>query len=159
MVRSWCDFVLHGTELMRFGMLLVWFCKVILCTLYNVHCTVVINLVDFFTKCKEIHQIPYVRTQPWLMTCKTEATLFKSTKVTLRSWCDLVKWPYGVKKIRIRWLWPVKVTLEVIKRRLKIFGWSCDEGCSARDWERSGLLEENPQSGCSDICASLKGPL
>jgi hypothetical protein len=31
--------------------------------------------------------------------------------------------------------------------------------CSARDWERSGLLEENPQSGCSDICASLKGPL
>jgi hypothetical protein len=29
--------------------------------------------------------------------------------------------------------------------------------CSARDWERSGLLEENPQSGCSDICASLKG--
>jgi hypothetical protein len=32
-------------------------------------------------------------------------------------------------------------------------------GFSARDWERSGLLEENPQSGCSDICASLKGPL
>jgi hypothetical protein len=31
--------------------------------------------------------------------------------------------------------------------------------CSARDWERSGLLEENPQCGCSDICASLKGPL
>jgi hypothetical protein len=31
--------------------------------------------------------------------------------------------------------------------------------CSARDWERSGLLEENPQSGCSDIWASLKGPL
>jgi hypothetical protein len=31
--------------------------------------------------------------------------------------------------------------------------------CLARDWERSGLLEENPQSGCSDICASLKGPL
>ncbi len=32
-------------------------------------------------------------------------------------------------------------------------------GCSARDWERSGLLEENPQSGCTEICASLKGPL
>ena len=31
--------------------------------------------------------------------------------------------------------------------------------CLAHDWERSGLLEENPQSGCSDICASLKGPL
>jgi hypothetical protein len=34
-----------------------------------------------------------------------------------------------------------------------------EEGCSARDWERSGLLEENPQSGCTEICASLKGPL
>jgi hypothetical protein len=31
--------------------------------------------------------------------------------------------------------------------------------CSARDWQRSGLLEENPQSGCTEICASLKGPL
>jgi hypothetical protein len=31
--------------------------------------------------------------------------------------------------------------------------------CSARDWDGSGLLEENPQSGCSDIWASLKGPL
>jgi len=36
---------------------------------------------------------------------------------------------------------------------------SAQHRCSARDWERSGLLEENPQSGCSDICASLKGPL
>ncbi len=34
-----------------------------------------------------------------------------------------------------------------------------NSNCSACDWERSGLLEENPQSGCSDICASLKGPL
>jgi hypothetical protein len=34
-----------------------------------------------------------------------------------------------------------------------------DTYCSARDWERSGLLEENPQSGCTEICASLKGPL
>ena len=31
--------------------------------------------------------------------------------------------------------------------------------CSARDWEWSGLLEENPQSGCTEIRASLKGPL
>jgi hypothetical protein len=34
-----------------------------------------------------------------------------------------------------------------------------ERSCSAHDWERSGLLEENPQSGCSDICASLKGPV
>ncbi len=31
--------------------------------------------------------------------------------------------------------------------------------CSARDWEWSGLLEGNPQSGCTEICASIKGPL
>ncbi len=48
--------------------------------------------------------------------------------VTLRSWCDLGNWPYGVKKISIKWLWPVKVTLKVIKRRLLVFCWSCDEG-------------------------------
>ncbi len=36
-------------------------------------------------------------------------------KVTLRS-----------QKISIKWLWPVKVTLKVIKRRLKVFRWSCD---------------------------------
>ena len=46
--------------------------------------------------------------------------------VTLQSWCDCVKWPYGVKKISMKWLWPVKVTLKVIKRRLKVFCWSCD---------------------------------
>jgi len=50
-----------------------------------------------------------------------------STKSTLRSWCNLVKWPYGVKKISIKWLLPVKVTLEVIKRHPKVFCWSCDE--------------------------------
>ncbi len=30
-------------------------------------------------------------------------------------------------KIRIKWLWPVNVTLEIIKRRLLVFCWSCDE--------------------------------
>ncbi len=57
MVRSWCDRVLHGTELMRFS------------------------------------------------------------NGTLRS-----------KKISVQWFWPVKVTLKVIKRRPKVFCWSCDEG-------------------------------
>ncbi len=51
----------------------------------------------------------------------------KSTKVTLRSWCDLVNWPHRIKKVSIKWLWPVKVTLEIIKRRLLVFCWSCDE--------------------------------
>ncbi len=37
-----------------------------------------------------------------------------------------VKWPYGVKKISIKWLWPVKATLKVIKRRQQVFCWSCD---------------------------------
>jgi hypothetical protein len=64
--------------------------------------------------------------------------------VTLRSWSlstvlyctvlywtvlyDRINWLYGVKKICIKWLWPVKVTFKVIKRRLKVFCWSCD-GC------------------------------
>ncbi len=40
---------------------------------------------------------------------------------------DRVNWLYGVKKISKKWLWPVKVTLKVIKRRLLVFCWSCDE--------------------------------
>ncbi len=39
-------------------------------------------------------------------------------------------WPHNVtllsQKISIKWLWPVKRTLKVIKRRLKVFPWSCD---------------------------------
>ncbi len=50
----------------------------------------------------------------------------KSAKVTLQSWYDCVNWLYGVQKISIKWLWPVKVTLKVIKRHLKVFCWSCD---------------------------------
>jgi hypothetical protein len=41
---------------------------------------------------------------------------------------DFVNWLYGVKKISIQWLWPVKVTLKVIQRWLLVFCWSCDEG-------------------------------
>ena len=41
---------------------------------------------------------------------------------------DCVNWLYGVKKISIKWLWPVKVILKVIKRRLLVFCWSCDAG-------------------------------
>ncbi len=61
----------------------------------------------------------------------------KSTKVTLRSWCDLVNWPHGIKKISIKWLWPVKVTLEIIKRRILVFCWSCDE--SPLKWNKKKL--------------------
>jgi hypothetical protein len=31
--------------------------------------------------------------------------------------------------------------------------------CSARDWDRNRITWRNPWSGCSEICASLKGPL
>jgi hypothetical protein len=43
--------------------------------------------------------------------------LMRFGKVALRS-----------TKISIKWLWPVKVTSEVIKRRTIVFCWSCDEG-------------------------------
>ncbi len=46
---------------------------------------------------------------------------------------------------------------ERMQQRLNMF--KKHGNCSARDWERSGLLEENPQSGCTEIRASLKGPL
>jgi hypothetical protein len=79
---------------------------------------------------KKIHQISYIRTHPWPMTCKIGGNLVKrrkKTKSTLRSWCNLLKWPYGVQKISLKWLLPVKVTLEVTKRHPKVFSWSCDE--------------------------------
>ncbi len=43
--------------------------------------------------------------------------LMRFGKVTLRN-----------TKISIKWLWPVKATLKVIKRCLMVFCWSCDEG-------------------------------
>jgi hypothetical protein len=43
--------------------------------------------------------------------------LMRFGKVALRS-----------TKISRNWLWPVKVTLEVIKRHTIVFCWSCDEG-------------------------------
>ena len=46
-----------------------------------------------------------------------DTELMRFGKVALRS-----------TKISIRWLWPFKVTLEVIKRRTIVFCWSCDEG-------------------------------
>ncbi len=100
----------------------VWFRKVIprgSC----VHCTVEFHLADFFSFLsfineEKIHQISYIRTQP----------------STLRSWCNLVEWPYRVKKISIKWLLPVKVTLKVIKRHFKVFCWSCDE--DPLKWEK-----------------------
>ncbi len=45
----------------------------------------------------------------------------------VRSWCDLVTWPYGVQNQH-----KVSLTsqshIEVIKRRLMVFCWYCDEG-------------------------------
>jgi hypothetical protein len=49
--------------------------------------------------------------------------LMQFGKVTLRS-----------TKISLKWLWPVKVTLKAIKRRLLVFCWSCDE--SPLKWDK-----------------------
>jgi hypothetical protein len=129
MVRSWCDrghswygvdvtAVIHGTELMwpRAFMVRSW-CDSAksfhVVPVYTVQWQFIWRIFSFlsFINDEKIHQISYIRTQP----------------STLRSWCNLVKWPYGVKKISIKWLLPVKVTLEVIKRHPKVFCWSCDE--------------------------------
>jgi hypothetical protein len=61
--------------------------------------------------------------------------------------------------IKIRYFERYSTCFLKLLGKLTITFSSAVSSCSARDWERSGLLEENPQSGCSDICASLKGPL
>ncbi len=149
MIRSWCDrghswygvdvtASIHGTEF-------VWFRKVIprMVPVYTVQWKFIWRIFSFlsfindecgsyYSLCicdnKNKQGLPF--TQPWPMTCKTGGNLVKRrqiTKSTLRSWCNLVKWPYGVKKISIKWLLPVKVTLEVLQRHPKGFFWSCDE--------------------------------
>ncbi len=133
-LRSRQTAYIHSTELVwpRTFMELVS----VYCTLYTVpvQCTVAfIWLAHFYgflyIAIQEILKILYIRTQP----CMTydlqnrdhlvqRRQILKSTKVTLRSWYDRVKnWLYRVKKISIKWLWPVKVTLKVIKRRLEVF--------------------------------------
>jgi hypothetical protein len=37
--------------------------------------------------------------------------------------------------------------------------WADSFDCSARDWEWWGLLEENPQSGCTEIRASQRATI
>ncbi len=121
MVRSWCDrgHSWHGVDLTANIHVteLMWYRKVIprgSCVQYSVQWQFIWRIFSFlsFFNDEKIHQISYIRTQP---------------PSALRSWCNLGKWPYGVKKICIKWLLQVKVTLEVIKRHPKFFCWSCDE--------------------------------
>ncbi len=117
-VRSYCDrvhswygvdvtAVIHGTELMwPWAFMVRSWCDSAksfhVVPVYTVQWKFIWQIFSFlsFINDEKIHQISYIRTQPCPM--------------TLRSWCNLVKWPYGVKKICIKWLLPVKVTLEVI---------------------------------------------
>ncbi len=120
MVRSWCDrghswygldvtAVIHGTELMwpRAFMVRSWCDREqswygvgvipqsrstwFLCTLYSGN-SFGGFFIFVFHQWRIIHQISYIRTH----------------LSTLRSWCNLLKWPYRVKKISIKWLLPVK---------------------------------------------------
>ncbi len=78
--------------------------------------------------------------------------LMRFGKVALRS-----------TKISIKWLWPVpKVTLKVIKRRSKVYCWSCDEGYLKWDkkfsepqftnTDRISLLSTPPPDQMVDQC-------
>ncbi len=58
----------------------------------------------------------YIRTLCCLLYCTVLYCTVWPRKLTLRS------------QISIKWLWPVKVILKVIKRRLLVFCWSCDAG-------------------------------
>ncbi len=149
MVRSWCDRLkwLYGVDVTAkiHCTKLIWFRKVTLSD-FCVHFILYrrIHLADFmfllyiaqstvlgFFSSRPNWGPPPPQLQesvspplPWFS--GGGAHLPACEGVTLQSWCDRVKWPNGVKKICIKWLWPVKVTLRVIKRRLKVFFWSCD---------------------------------
>ncbi len=49
----------------------------------------------------------------------------------------------GSTKISKKWLWPVKVTLEVIKRHTIVFCWSCDDG--HLKWDKKFFLASSLQ--------------
>ncbi len=143
MVRSWCDRVQYFTELMwpRKVMVRSWCVHCVHCILYSR-----IDLADFvfllyvaqswqsarlFLQSSELglpRPLNRRRVCPPLLWLGGGGGAHSPAGegFTLRSWCDRVKWPYGVKKISIKWLWPVKVTLKAIKRRLQVFCWSCD---------------------------------
>ncbi len=143
MVRSWCYRVkwLYGVEWPRKVMVRSWCVHSVHCILYSR-----IHLADFMflsyiaqsRQCARLFlqspELGLPRPLNLRRVCPPlpwfggggGAHSPAGVGVTLRSWCDRVKWPYGVKKISIKWLWPVKVTLKVIKRRPKVFCWSCD---------------------------------
>jgi hypothetical protein len=78
---------------------------------------------------------------PWMhAVCRLRQATFIQTNC-VHSWYGVGVTPviYGTElmrfckvalrntKIRIKWLWPVNVTSEIIKWRLLVFCWSCDE--------------------------------
>ncbi len=105
---------IHGTELIQFGMRLVWFRKVTLSD-YCVHCILYsrIHLVDFMI----FLYIAQTRQSARFFLQSAELGLLRplnsrrvcspalaSEGILLQSWCDCIKWPYGIKKISIEWL-------------------------------------------------------
>ncbi len=136
MVRSWFDLVCGC---------MVWYRKVTLsgfcvhCILYNK-----IHLADFMfllyiAQSRQIARLflqsselgpPAPSTAgecvPPSLVLGGGHTCLRVRGVTLRSWCDRVKWPDGVKRISIKWRWPLKVTLKAITRCQEIFCWCCD---------------------------------
>ncbi len=138
MVRSWCDRVhsWYGVDLIPQSHS-KWF----LCTLYTVQCDSFGGFYGSFVHSTEYSarlflQSVRIGTPPDPQPQESVSPLLwfrgggghwpACEGVTLWSWCDRVKWSYGVKKISIKWLWPVKVTLKVIKRRPKVFYCSFD---------------------------------
>jgi hypothetical protein len=129
MVRSWWDRVkwlygvdvtayIHGTELIRFGIWLVWFRKVTLSG-FCVHCILDsrIHLADFMfllyiAQCRQSARL-FLKTSelgppapstagecapPLLWFGGGGAHSHACEGLTLRSWCDRVKWPIQSQK-------------------------------------------------------------
>jgi hypothetical protein len=125
----------HGTELMRFGTRLVWFhdsshsmwflCTLLIGGFYVCDCAVNVETLRFLMSYNSglpNHLPPHLpaqcQTLPLSSICAVGAAqrgLMQFYKFTLR-------------RKNIKWLWPAKVTLEVLKRSMMDFCWSCDEG-------------------------------
>jgi hypothetical protein len=101
--------------------------------LYTVHCTVY-SRINSVKSLYAVTPTPYYECTQFVDSVKSLSfsetigffgpiAYIHSTELVWLRWVTLRS-----TKISIKWLWPVKVTLKVIKRRLMIFCWSFDEG-------------------------------
>ncbi len=133
----------HGMTLRNHTNSLPWMLTVTSTSYMNDHGH--INSVPEWTRSHLLHTVNergHTNSVPWMhAVCRLHKATFIQTNC-VHSWygVGVTAFIHGTElmrfgkvalrstKISIKWLWPVKVTLEVIKWRTIVFCWSCDEG-------------------------------